>query len=110
RRLATGSQLASMMAAAFTKLAADRRRTALFSIACAQDDASGSSRRIAISADVSTIIELIRVRHKGGHHDRRNGTAPSAVQRSPCRSPEVDRPGRGPVFDGREPTAPEGQL
>jgi hypothetical protein len=31
---------------------------------------------MAISADVSTIIEVIRVRHKGGRHDRRNGTAP----------------------------------
>jgi hypothetical protein len=45
-------------------------------LAGAQDNASGSSRRIAISADVSTIIEVIRVRHKGGRHDRRNGTAP----------------------------------
>ena len=54
-----------MMTAASTKFAADRRRRALFSIACAQDTASGSSRRIAISAEVSTIIEVARVRHKG---------------------------------------------
>jgi hypothetical protein len=33
-------------------------------------------RGLAISAGVSTIIEVIRVRHKGDRHDRRIGTAP----------------------------------
>jgi len=32
----------------------------------AQDNALGALHRIAISADVSTIVEVIRVRHKGG--------------------------------------------
>ena len=41
-----------------------------------QAAASGSSRRIAISADVSMIIAATRSRHKAGHRDRLYGRAP----------------------------------
>jgi len=68
-------RLASMMTAASTKFAADVRRTKPFSIARAQASASGSLRRIAISADVSTNIWAVRVRHKVVPHDLRSGTA-----------------------------------
>jgi hypothetical protein len=73
---AAGDRLASMMSAVSTKLAADTRRIALLSIADAQALASGSSRRMAISADVSTIIEVSRVDRKAGRHSRRIEAAP----------------------------------
>src|SRR5215471_14666651 len=44
-------------------------------MASAQAATSGSSRRIAISADVSMIIAAIRAGHKAGHRDPRYGTA-----------------------------------
>src|SRR4051812_19668938 len=69
RLLAPGSRLLSMTAAASTKLAAEMRRTPAPSIAIAQVCASGSSRRIAIIAEVSRITGAILVRHKGDRHD-----------------------------------------
>ena len=45
-----------MMSAVSTKLPADTRRITLLSIARAQVRASGASRKMAIRAEVSTII------------------------------------------------------
>ena len=53
-----------------------RYSAVLLSIADAQALASGSSRRMAISADVSTIIEVSRVDRKAGRHSRRIEAAP----------------------------------
>jgi hypothetical protein len=60
----------------FNEVGGDTRRIALLSIADAQALASGSSRRMAISADVSTIIEVSRVDRKAGRHSRRIEAAP----------------------------------
>ncbi len=59
-----------------TKLAAEMRRREAASIAFAQPGASGSSRRIAISAEVSTITAAVRARRIASRRDRRIGTAP----------------------------------
>jgi hypothetical protein len=74
--VATGSRLASMMSAVSIKLPADTRRVSLLSIARAQTSTFGEARRMEISADVSIIIEVIRVHYKLGLRDRRIGTAP----------------------------------
>jgi hypothetical protein len=54
----------------FDEVTAERRRTELLSIACANVSACGSSRRMAIRADVSTIIEVSRFRRIAGRHAR----------------------------------------
>ena len=69
-------RLPSMTIAASTKFAAEMRRWGAASMASAHAAASGSSRRIAISADVSMIIAATRSHHKAGHRDRLYGRAP----------------------------------
>src|SRR5580692_7536028 len=56
-RLATGLRLPSMTTAVSTKLTADKRRVVAAARACANAVASGSARRIATSAELSTIID-----------------------------------------------------
>jgi len=82
RRLAIGSRLPSINSADSTKLAADKRRIGFLSIARAQSFA-GSSRRIAISADVSMIFGEVLGHRKVAHRDR---PAPLSVWRTPCQS------------------------
>src|SRR5262249_43956665 len=60
----------------FDEIGAETRRSALLSIARAQAPASGSSRRIAISAEVSTITGAIRACRTVDLRDPRIGTAP----------------------------------
>src|SRR6185503_5805482 len=61
RRVAMGSRLASITTADSTKLTALTRRIVASAIARAQTIASGSSRRMAMMADVSMIILVATV-------------------------------------------------
>ena len=60
----------------FDKIRSRNAAMGVASMASAQAAASGSSRRIAISADVSMIIAATRSHHKAGHRDRLYGRAP----------------------------------
>jgi len=64
---------------------------------------SGSSRRIAISADVSMITAAGRAYHRGGRRDRLFETGLSAAPHNLCRSPTSGRPDLSPRpgADGR---------
>jgi hypothetical protein len=59
----------------FDKIAG-RHTAHCVSIVRAHSCASGSSRGMAMSADVSTIIAATRVRHTAGKHGARTETAP----------------------------------
>jgi hypothetical protein len=67
------------------KATADKRIT-LSIIARAQDFASGSSRRIAMMADVSIIIPVVRDRRRACRHGRLNEMAPLGVRHSRAQS------------------------
>ena len=81
-----GSRLASIQERSFDEIAGRHSaRCAVFDRTRARIPASGSSHRIATSADVSTIIAATRVRHTAGRHDRRkrNGSLRRAAQSFP---------------------------
>jgi class 3 adenylate cyclase len=59
--------------------------------------ASGSSRRIAIRAEVSTITAVIRARRTANRRDPRSETVPRGAPHNPCRSPASDPPGWCPA-------------
>jgi hypothetical protein len=58
------------------------RLTAALAIACAPARASGSARRIAITAELSTITEAARPRRTTNRHDQSIGTVPEFAMRS----------------------------
>ncbi len=95
-RLATGSRLPSMTAAASSQFAAEICRSVASSIARAMTGASVSSRRIAISADVSTITAAARAR------------SVQAQRRRWWRTSRVGDRRPGVTFEHRETACPSG--
>src|SRR5579871_633311 len=81
-----------MTAAASTYVAAETRRLRALSIASESASASGSSRRIATMADVSTIIAASLARRKADRHGPRSGMALSNGLRSSFQYGVDERP------------------